>query len=205
MPLSNLIFKCTEQITSLFSKTAFIRGKHLKNEYQSLCIYHHGNWIHEQRGILKHKVSSPTTRQTNSITLSSERSPALIRIILGRWILDRWKLSAGTISPHNCHLPPIIIHNYRWYSPPCTGITQPESNIHLINDREWDTRPDRGGRLNLLFFWATVRHLRGCLLLHSLCPGPARRNRPIQGQVFACLDFGWILNNKALLDCHCAK
>lgn len=38
------------------------------------------------------------------------------------------------------HLPLIIIHNYPWYIPPSTGITQPKSSIHLVNDREWAER-----------------------------------------------------------------
>lgn len=58
-------------------------------------------------------------------------SPLTGRCLMDESCLRAWSLFT-TPSPSSDHYPQLsLIH------PPSTGITQPKSNIHLVNDREW--------------------------------------------------------------------
>lgn len=90
-------------------------------------------------------------------------------------------------SSQLCHLPLIIIHNYPWYIPPSTGITQPKSSIHLVNDREWAERR----RAAAGWIWVWVQHLHTTTLLQVRYQLRPTRKKTHSGST-ACVPGLWM-------------
>lgn len=141
----------------------------LKYIYQSLC--HHTKWIHKRVAIFNTSSNHPQYTNPSPSFFHQDINQGFFFFALF-WMVDVWWMKAvwgSNRSSQLRHLPLIIIHNYPWYIPPLTGITQPKSSIHLVNDREWAERwrawRAAAGWIWVCLFWATAQHLHTTTLL----------------------------------------